>query len=80
MCGRFFPGQAQISGQPVIRWSVSSKQALPGGTSSPSICLGPNGRGLPAYRVWDVTQNVLYFFQRFEIFFFIRLVNASVTR
>ena len=31
--------------RPVIRWSVSSKEALPGDTSSPSISLGPNGRG-----------------------------------
>ena len=33
---------------PVIRWSVSSFKAFPVGTciSSPSISLGPNGRGL----------------------------------
>ena len=29
--------------RPVIRWSVSSEEALPGGTSSPSISLGPMG-------------------------------------
>ena len=26
-------------------WSVSSEEALPGGTSSPSISLNPKGRG-----------------------------------
>ena len=31
---------SDLSGSPVIRWPVSIEEALPGGTSSPSISLG----------------------------------------
>ena len=44
------------SGLPVIRWSVSSVKALPGGTSSPSISLDPNWRVQYLYKCICVTS------------------------
>ena len=36
---------SDMYGLPVIRWPVSSVEALPGGTSSSSISIDHNGRG-----------------------------------
>ena len=38
---------SDLCGEQVIRWSVINVEALPGGTSSPSISLSPNGLGPP---------------------------------
>ena len=53
MCGRFdlkplFLGKLRPERLTSYQ-IVSSEQALPGGTSTSSISLGPNGRGLSAF-------------------------------
>ena len=40
-----FLGRTDMIGKPVIRWSFRRLEALPGGTISPLLLLGPSWRG-----------------------------------
>ena len=53
--GRLRPEQLTSNQMASVRWPVHSVYALPGGTSSPSISLGPIGQGpFPILSLWEL--------------------------